>query len=579
VAGALGTALDDDVTIWYEPLFDPSGTRPDLVVLDPRHGVLVLEVLKGKGSSHLLGAINGELRIDIDGKEVGIPSPLDRAELYVAALRESMAAHPELASVPVGALAVFTGLTRDAAESKSAGDVVDMTRCIFKSDLDTAIADAEPAPLLRAFVRATRGSLHGVLTAETLTLMRAVIHPDAIVHPRPAQGSLFSAAAVDGDVIKVMDRKQEKAARSIGSGHRVIRGVAGSGKTLVLVHRARLLSQMLPNRRVLVTCFTRSLASQLRTHLGDCANVEVLHLDKLMYDAIVGAGMKYPGFGDGAASVPKTALEALDKKDAPKFRAVLIDEAQDFDTEALQFCIRLLESTDPNEQDLIIVADSAQNIFRKNFHWKDAGVKAQGRTQLLRTNYRNTRQILAFAYGFLTADAAIGLQAELDPDDDTAIIPAEASERSGNEPRVVPASDVADEVAKVVESVRDYYADRSPARSIAVLYGERAEGATAFAASLADGLGAAGLPYFWVTDPDNKDNRDLAGETDSPVVLSTVYSAKGLEFPSVVLCGLGARKESDHITARKLIYVGMTRAINDLTVVVATESPFKADFE
>src|SRR5690606_20636686 len=103
------------------------------------------------------------------------------------------------------------------------------------------------------------------------------------------------------------------------------------------------------------------------------------------------------------------ALRAAKSGGAPSYRAVLVDEAQDFDTETLEFCVNLLGSRALDEQDLVIVADSAQNIFRKNFKWKDAGVQAQGRTRILRVNYRNTRQILEFAHEFLTADESISI--------------------------------------------------------------------------------------------------------------------------------------------------------------------------
>ena len=575
VAGALGTSLDNDVTVWYEPMFDRTDTRPDLVVLDPRYGVVVIELLKGADKSQLLGVVNGELRIASDGQEHSIPSPLIRADQFAASLRAALSAHPTLSKVPVGALAVFTNQTRESADAKRVGTVVDLDRCLFKPDLDLALSESDPAPMLRAFARAAGGALSTPLTDEALALLRGIIHPETIVNPRPMQGALFSAAAIDGDEVKVMDRKQERMAKSMGSGHRVIRGVAGSGKTLVLVSRARLLSQMLPSQKILVTCFTRSLASQLRKQLDDCPNVDVRNLDRVMDQAMRDAGVPHPGYSGGSIPVAKAALEALDKKEGPRFRAVLVDEAQDFDPEALQFCVRLLEASAPDEQDLIIVADSAQNIFKKNFRWKDAGVNAIGRTQVLRTNYRNTKQILAFAYAFLTADLSIEVQTTLDPDDDIGIIPAEASNRDGDQPRVVGADDVADEVAKAVAAVQDYYGTRSAARSIAVLYGEQPYGRESFAQSLSIALEKAGLPHFWVTDPDEKGNRDLAGETDAPIVLSTVHSAKGLEFPAVVACGLGAR--ADLVTARKLAYVGMTRAINDLTVIVGSDSPFQTD--
>lgn len=155
------------------------------------------------------------------------------------------------------------------------------------------------------------------------------------------------------------------------------------------------------------------------------------NLDKLMAAAVNDANMEFPAF----AKLPAAAVKAqAQNPNSPKFRAVLVDEAQDFDTEALQFCVNLLESTDPDEQDLIIVADSAQNIFRKKFRWKDAGIRAQGRTRLLRVNYRNTREILAFAHAFLTAGGSIDVQETPDPEDELSVIPAESSERSGRPP-------------------------------------------------------------------------------------------------------------------------------------------------
>ena len=36
------------------------------------------------------------------------------------------------------------------------------------------------------------------------------------------------------DIVRVMDLQQEQLARSMGEGHRVIHGVAGSGKTMIL---------------------------------------------------------------------------------------------------------------------------------------------------------------------------------------------------------------------------------------------------------------------------------------------------------------------------------------------------------
>lgn len=570
VAKAFQTGLDDVGTVWYEPLFDTSNELPHLVVLEPSVGIVVLEVLKGKQGS-VLGALKGKLRLEIDGEEVEVDSPLERAERFAGLLRARLTDRPHLADVRVGAVAVLSGMTRDEAVSKKVDSLLDLDLTIFKPDLDAAIDDGNGAGVLRALRRSTAGGDRRELTDLELTELRGVIHPDVVITPVPEQGALFTSLA-DDDIVNVMDRRQEAMAKSLGSGHRVIRGVAGSGKTLVLVHRARLLSKVMPSDRILFTCFTKSLASQLRHQLAECPNVRVQHLDGVMAEAIKSAGLQHPGYKSGTKPVAERALEAAAKGGVKPYRAVLVDEAQDFDTEALQFCTKLLSEPDPDKQDLVIVADSAQNIFRKDFRWKDAGIKAQGRSRILKINYRNTRQILEFAHAFLIADATISVDDVPDDEDEMTIIPAESSERDGPEPLVRIEPDVDAEIRAVVAAVTQQRTNRSTARSIAVLYGEPSPGERSRGDELHAALDAAAIPHFYVTDSKSPGNKDLAGSTDEPVVLSTIHSAKGLEYPNVIVCGLGAR--DDLVTARKLAYVGMTRATQNLTVITHRGATF-----
>ena len=574
VARAFQTGLEEDSTVWFEPLFDPENQRPHFVVLVPQHGVVVLEVVKGKQGS-VLGAIGGEIKVDVDGLEQSVDDPLIRAQCFAGSLRVLFDKDDELRDVPVGYAAAFTGLDRTEAEDKHLGTVVDLDRCIFKPDLDRAIGDGAGGPILRAFARSLDGDpIDEELTAAQIDKLRAAIHPDVVIPSAPHQEVLFLAGADDTDVVQVMDRKQEAMAKSLGSGHRVIRGVAGSGKTLVVVARARLLARIFPTQPVLVTCYTKSLASQLSAQLDEHDNVEVINLDRLMARVITDAGMKHPGFKGGSAPVARAALDAIRKVKRPHYRAVLVDEAQDFDTEALEFCTLLLESDEPDRQDLVIVADSAQNIFRKDFRWRDAGIKAQGRTQILRINYRNTAEILRFAHAFLTADESINVDETPDADDPFTIIPAESSERSGPPPIVTTVRDFDADIAAVVASVKARLQSNSTARSIAVLYGEPSSDGDRGAA-LCGALTEAGISHFWVTDPATPKNKDCVGSVDEPVILSTVQSAKGLEFKNVIVCGLGMK--GGMTTARKLLYVGFTRAVDQLEVITASSSPFASD--
>jgi superfamily I DNA/RNA helicase len=271
---------------------------------------------------------------------------------------------------------------------------------------------------------------------------------------------------------------------------------------------------------------------------------------------------------------PALALEALavGDVDVDRYRAVLVDEAQDFATDSLRFCVEMLERRPADEQDLLIAADSAQNIFRRNFRWKDAGIQAQGRTRILRVNYRNTKEILRFAHEFLMADPTLRLDDAPDAEDELSIVPAESAERTGAEPTVTLVDDDETEVAGVVETVMGWYTNRAPARSIAVLT-IRKDGVPR---RVVEALEARHVPVFWVNDPAAGDNKDRAGTADDPVIVSTIHSSKGLEFPRVVVCGLGSGR-SESIDDRKTIYVGLTRATEELAVITTKGHRFAHD--
>ena len=81
------------------------------------------------------------------------------------------------------------------------------------------------------------------------------------------------------DIVRVMDLAQEQLARSLGSGHRIIHGVAGSGKTLILGYRCLHLARIL-HKPILVLCFNITLAARLRSFInekGIADKVQVYH--------------------------------------------------------------------------------------------------------------------------------------------------------------------------------------------------------------------------------------------------------------------------------------------------------------
>src|SRR5690606_24890848 len=101
-------------------------------------------------------------------------------------------------------------------------------------------------------------------------------------------------------------------------------------------------------------------------------------------------------------------IDAVERGHIPRaqYGAVLIDEGHDFAPEWLRLIVQMV---DPETNSLLLLYDDAQSIYSKRrtrkFSLKSVGIQAQGRTTILRVNYRNTNEILDCA--FRVADGVI----------------------------------------------------------------------------------------------------------------------------------------------------------------------------
>ena len=88
-------------------------------------------------------------------------------------------------------------------------------------------------------------------------------------------------------------------------------------------------------------------------------------------------------------------------------------------------------------RDLLVLYDDAQGIYErarsKQFSFKSMGIQAQGRTTILKSNYRNTRQILHTA-SLVAADL---LTADDKDDDGTPLLKPVSCGREGLEPLII----------------------------------------------------------------------------------------------------------------------------------------------
>ncbi|MFN3219814.1 MAG: DEAD/DEAH box helicase [Acidimicrobiales bacterium] len=560
VATALRDLVEDDVTVWLEGEDD----EPYLVVLDPASGVLLVHVVSGGARTLTREAGKILKRLEAVPFE-DLVAGLDGCQ---QALVQQLRRTASVSQVPV---AVTAAVPRADRAAIAAAGFDDPGRFLTKDDLRAGVTRTAIGRIVGRSGAPTR------LTEPQERTVRAKLYPEIVIRRPEAQsadGQMVFRPPADGgeDVIAVLDREQERLARHLGSGYRVIKGVAGSGKTLALTFRARFLAEAFPSKSFLVCCYNRPLADALGVQLVDLPNVKVSTLDGLAWRVCQKAGVRLTGSGDEMFRQQRAeALKVMQNRPLRdlRFAAVLLDEAQDLDDVGTELAHAFL---DDGEDQFIIALDGAQNIYRRQSRWTPPGTSGRGRTKLLRLNYRNTREILDVAYKFLQAGASTEtLEAEID--DPHVIVPPEASARSGPYPKVVQCASVNAAMTEVTSGIRAAHDAGARWRDTAVLVGNAKVRKQLFYA-----MKDAGIPYHDAShSPEAKKELVRCGDK---VVGATIQIVKGLEFPHVYLLGLDdvqAGRGADDETKRRLVYVGMTRATDTLTVALHGEGTIVSD--
>ena len=87
------------------------------------------------------------------------------------------------------------------------------------------------------------------------------------------------------------------------------------------------------------------------------------------------------------------------------------------------------------------------------------------------------------------------------------------------------------------------------------------------------GFNKVGIPIEWLHK--DKQSRHFESRSDTVKVM-TIHSSKGLEFPVVAIPGIGylPLKDLDTNEEARLLYVGMTRAMERLVMTYHLESKF-----
>lgn len=248
--------------------------------------------------------------------------------------------------------------------------------------------------------------------------------------------------------------------------------------------------------------------------------------------------------------VPARLCGILSKKQSrhPRYRGIVVDEVQDLPPSVLR-ALTLLQGEKPHDN-MVLLGDAAQSVYRSGFRWSHAGISAAGHTVILRKCHRSTLNIVRAAVPLV--------RSQLARFEDDLVIP-EGDGDAGPLVRLEMSASEDDEISWVASQVATLLARGVAPSTVAIVcddaaYRRRIE-ATLQAADVS-------VEHFW--KPSGQKLVDL----DHPSVkLLTIGSAKGMEFPVVFVPGIVEsrfpsvdRDSESSDRARRLLYTAMTRA-------------------
>ena len=533
--------LPEDYLLYYDVAVQ--GRYPDFIIVGPDLGVIVLEIKDWRLKS--IAAVTAEAVVLREGSgEKTVKHPVRQVREYCfrivdALKRRSLLYDGQHLRCGFGYGVVFPYLSSEDLErpslfGPSLAGVLGGTTILSGEDLDRD----RLLPALRRLIPSWVPGLDPLNSVE-IDEIRGILHPEI----RLGWGHS------DTEILQVMDREQERLARAMGARHRMVRGVAGSGKTLILAARARHLSACQPDWRILVLCYNRVLADWLRTRVGKGSRIEVMHYHGWARQQLQRANVPIPPPSSSPLesdrywdrTMPELLLKAMTSgsEGFDCYQAVLIDEGQDF---ADPWYRTVLRALDPATNSLFIALDSSQNIYKRKVSWRDVGIQIVGRTRILRVNYRNTKPILGSAFALiqeLDAKSTSVREAE-----EEHVVPEQAL-RDGPEPEIHRLVSSGDQRTHLVQWVWARLREDIPPEEILIMSLSRKDASSALGWLMKAGIAAR-----------------LLGRSsgENGVRLSTIHSAKGLDAEAVYVLDVQDLDRLESKEARRLLYIAMTRA-------------------
>lgn len=425
------------------------------------------------------------------------------------------------------------------------------------------------------------------------------------------------------DEIINFDAEQRKAAITLINGPQRIRGLAGSGKTVILAMKLAAIHLQEPDKKILFTFYTKSLYNLIKAFISkfyrhfsgnepNWQNIDILH---------AWGGYKVEGVYFNAATennIHPYSLDQAKQRDEndpfkyvcaeliknpiyKKYDYILIDEAQDLPDEFFRICYALSKGKTGKDKNIVWAYDDLQTIFNiytrspvdlfgrdeegnslinlnefsRNLSW------GQSNDLVLHKCYRNPIHVLvtAHALGFGLYDIPVQILENVNHWNDVGYTLVDGRYIEGE--KVILRRDFENSPLSIVqnqtkEELISCHVSNSLQQEVAYVHSE-------IIAFLKEGLKPEDImvislddrnarSYFkelsyLLSDSDIKSNNILASKIDNPpfiienmITLTTVHRAKGNEASCVFVLGIDSLHYSKNTRrTRNKIFTAFTR--------------------
>ncbi len=533
--------------IYFEP--ELGGLRPDFLVLSPEVGILIVEV-KDYDSIFLSTITQSGFWTQVkENQTIQLSNPFDQLYQYwrVAKDRINHGHFPFGIDIPIIRVVVFSKISKESYLHEKICEITPKKiHCCF----------SESASSINYFQEFLNEILPVDFTLENkyFQILRANLIPTCRL-PSRDQKDLLEFYTIE-DKVTLLDIEQERMAHRLGEGHRLIFGVAGSGKTVVLIARARYLALRNPKWRILVLCYNRLLMKMLFNLINPQdfeADITINTFHGFARHYILSTNNSFSQIYSQAEQkaekekrmseffhefVPTFFLELLKSEGEQKvqYDAILIDEAQDFEPDWFKIVIEILN---PVTNSLLITCDGLQGIYaRKQFTWSSVGIQARGRVLKFENSYRTPIQI-----GVLAQKALPNTLRDLLDKFDEFISTKNYMGKKG--------------LVEIMISKNRKEEYKTLVGKISRMIKEPQDILVLFKYNLAKiEYEHVFLKYLKENKIDWNFMRDINGGL-SGVVLGTIHGTKGLEFETIIIPEVNTYTSDE---SRQLLYVAMTRS-------------------